>query len=96
MTVVDIMVYHRDVLVIQHSIAVEHILLPLSFVGYFSAGIVEYSFAFHPIPDPLSAVLASFLVVEGPKTMSVLAEFVSLVSALRHILTDIAWMRLLV
>lgn len=73
MAVVEVIVEHFDVLVVEHPVAIEHVFLPLSLVGDFVAGIVEDAFAFHPVSDPLSAVLAAFLVVERAEAMAVLA-----------------------
>lgn len=59
-----------------------HVFLPLPLVCDFAAGVVEHPFAFHPVSDPLSAILATLLVVERSKSMSILAQFVAFIPTL--------------
>jgi hypothetical protein len=83
MSVIEIIIEHFYVLVVEYSVPIQHIFLPLSFIGYFTTGVVEHAFAFHPVFDPFSTVLTTFFVVECSESVAVLAQLVSLVSAFR-------------
>lgn len=55
---VELLIQNLDGLVVEHSVAVQLVLLPLTLVGDFATRIVEHSSSLHAVLHPFSAVLS--------------------------------------
>lgn len=87
--IIELGIEHSDPLIVENPIAMELILLPLPFIGYFVALVVQNPSSFHLILAPLSAVFPSFFVVKSTEAMAIFPEFVTFKASLLELLSNV-------
>ena len=77
---VEAATYLSLLVVVDDSLSIELIFLPLTLIGDHSIGVVEHPISMHLVLEPLAVIVTSFLVEELPLSVSHTIEHVSLIS----------------
>ena len=87
---IELFVLFLGILVVEHSLAVERVVLPLPLVGDSTVGVVEGALAMHLAIFPVAAILPSLIVVKYPVAVPESVYFSALVPPFGELLLDVA------